>query len=129
MTTTPATPGPLPYADPATNAARPRAWSRLALVALLWSLLTSPPLTVLPLMGADRYDLLPDHFLCCGFPQVSFLVFVGLPVVGCALGMAAMLTIHRTLPRRRGTAAAVVAIVVATISCALGFGLISALKA
>ena len=92
--------------------AGPRPWCRNAVKALAW-VVACPVLSAGPLMYAADNNWLPPHFLCCRHPEVTFLVFAGMPIIGVLWGWAALAQIIRDprRPRPRGIVVASLAIV------------------
>jgi hypothetical protein len=118
----------LGYAGPATSA--PRRWCRNAVRALAW-VLAYPLLVGAPLIYAADNNWLPQHFLCCRHPEVTFLAFVATPFVGGALGVISLVQIRldKSRPRQRGVCAASLSILFGAVFILFGIGLFFALKA
>ena len=115
-----AQPATLHYADPLT-ADPPRRRSRLATAGAIWCL--GSPLVSFLLLIAAQGDALPQHFLCCRYPEVSVAVFIIAPAIGSLIGATASTRIARSGGRLTGWFAAAFASGTGTLLAFVGFGL------
>ncbi len=124
MTTSPTV---MEYVTPGSDAALSRRWSRLALAACAWCVL-SPLLSVGLLFLADG-NRLPQHFLCCKHPEVAALVFILMPAAGAVAGVVSIVRLRRQRPWLKGWPFAIAAVVIGAPLALAGAVVLVALKA
>ena len=110
-------------------AAPPRRPCRLALVSLVWALLTTSPLVFVLFLASVDAHLVDRHLPCCNHPAAGFMLFVGLPLPAVLIGAAAARQLAKARGRLAGWVLCAAGIVWGAASAVSGFILLSLLKA